>query len=82
MSMILFMGRWKSAPACLSYQFAGVNEYDRAMDYLQTPGVLSIADVELLHSSTCDDVDASGFKDGVACDTEADEEKEEEHRAC
>ena len=91
MSMILFMGRWKSAPAGLSYQVVGVNEYDRAMDYLQTPGVLSMADVELLHtrvaqsvaySNTCDDVDAPGFKDAVACDTEADEEEAEEHRAC
>ena len=71
----------------------GVNKYDRAMDYLQMPGVLSIADVELLHtrvaqsvtySNTCEDVDAPGFKDGVACDTEVDEEEEEEeeHRAC
>jgi len=42
LSMILFMGRWKSAPACLSYQVVGVNEYDRAMDYLRKPGVLSI----------------------------------------
>ena len=25
----------KSAPACLSYQVVGVNEYDRAMDYLR-----------------------------------------------
>ena len=91
MSMILFMGRWKSAPACLSYQVVGVNEYDRAMDYLQTPGVLSMAEVELLrtrvaqsvtYSNTCEDVDAKGFKDGVACDTEADEEAEEEHRVC
>ena len=91
LSMILFMGRWKSAPACLSYQVVGVNEYDRAMDYLRTPGVLSIADVELLHtrvtqsvsySNTCGDVDSAGFKDGVTCDAEADEEEEEEHRAC
>ena len=91
LSMILFMGRWKSAPACLSYQVVGVNEYDRAMDYLRKPGVLSIADVELLHtrvtqsvaySSTCDDVESTGFRDGVTCDAEADEEEEEEHRAC
>ena len=89
--MILFMGRWKSAPACLSYQVVGVNEYDRAMDYLRTPGVLSIADVELLHtrvtqsvnySSTCGNVDSTGFRDGVTCDKEVDEEEEEEHRAC
>ena len=68
LSMILFMGRWKSAPACLSYQVVGVNEYDRAMDYLRKPGVLSIADVELLptrvtksvaYSSTCDDVEST-----------------------
>jgi hypothetical protein len=26
-----------------SYQVVGVNEYDRAMDYLRTSGVLSIA---------------------------------------
>jgi len=67
--MILFMGRWKSAPACLSYQVVGVTEYDRAMDYLRKPGVVSIADVELLHtrvtqslaySSTCDDVESTG----------------------
>ena len=50
LSMILFMGRWKSAPACLSYQEVGVSEYDRSMDYLRAPGVLSIADVELLHT--------------------------------
>ena len=77
--------------ACLSYQVVGVNEYDRAMDYLRKPGVLSIADVELLHtrvtqsvaySSTCDDVESTGFRDGVTCDAEADEEEEEEHRAC
>ena len=48
LSMILFMGRWKS----LSYQVVDVHEYDRAMDYLRTPGVLSIADVELLHIRT------------------------------
>jgi len=81
----------KSAPACLSYQVVGVNEYDPAMDYLRTPGVLSIADVELLHthvtqsvsnSNTCGDVDSAGFKDGVTCDAEADDEEEEEHRAC
>ena len=90
LSMILFMGRWKSAPACLSYQVVGVNENDRAVDYLWTPGVLSIADVEFLHtrvtqsvnySSTCGDVDSTGFRDGVTCNKEADEEKEE-HRAC
>ena len=55
----------------------GVNEYDRAMDYLQMPGVLSIADVELLHarvtqsvmySNTCDDIESTGFKNGVTCD--------------
>ena len=91
LSMILFMGRWKSAPACLSYQVVGVHEYDRAMDYLRTPGVLSMADVELLHtratlsvaySNTCNDVDSPKFRDGVTCDPEADEEEEEEHRAC
>ena len=91
LSMILFMGRWKSPPACLSYQVVGVNEYDRAMDYLRTPGVLSIADVELLHtrvtqsvtySNTCNDVDSVGFKDGVTCDDAANEEEEEEHRGC
>ena len=92
LSVILFMGRWKSAPACLSYQVVGVNEYNRAMDYLRTPGVLFIADVDLLHtrvtqsvsySNTCGDVDSAGFKDGVTCDAEADEEEEEEeHRAC
>ena len=89
--MILFMGRWKSAPACLSYQVVGVSEYDRAMDYLRTPGVLSIADVELLHtrftqsvkySDTCNDVDSVRFQDGVTCDATADEEEEEDHRAC
>jgi hypothetical protein len=61
------------------------------MNYLRKPGVLSIADVELLHtrvtqsvaySSTCDDVESIGFRDGVTCDAEADEEEEEEHRAC
>ena len=92
LSMILFMGRWKSAPACLSYQVVGVNEYNPAMDYLLTPGVLSIVDVELLHTQftqsvkyldTCNDVDSVGFKDGVACDANAEEEEEEEdHRAC
>ena len=91
LSMILFMGRWKSAPACLSYQVVGVHEYDRAMDYLRTPGVLTIADVELLqtrvtqsvaYSNTCTNVDSLGFKDGVTCDTTTNEEEEEEHRAC
>ena len=67
-------------------------EYDRAIGYLHTPSVLSIADVELLHtwviqsvaySNTCDDVRVSGFEDGVICGTEVDEEQEkEEHRAC
>jgi len=61
LSMILFMGRWKSLLACLSY----VNEYDRAMEHLTTPGLLSIADVNLLrtdtYSTTCNDVDSSGF---------------------
>jgi hypothetical protein len=89
--MILFMGRWKSAPACLSYQVVGVHEYDRAMDYLLTPGVLTIADVELLqtrvtqsvaYSNTCKDVDSLGIKDGVTCDATTNEEEEEEHRAC
>ena len=69
----------------------GVHEYDRAIDYLRTPGVLSMADVELLHtratlsvaySNTCNDVDSPKFRDGVTCDPEADEEEEEEHRAC
>ena len=92
LSMILFMGRWKSAPACLSYQVVGVHEYDRAMDYLRTPGVLTIADVELLqtrvtqsvaYSNACNNVDSLGFKDGVTCDaTTNEEEEEEEHRAC
>ena len=88
--MILFLGRWKSPPACLSYQVVGVNEYDRAMDYLRTPGVLSIADVELLHtrvtqsvtySNTCNDVDSVGFKDGVTCDDAGNVEEEEEQRS-
>jgi hypothetical protein len=52
----------------------GVNERDRAIDYLQTPGMLSIADVDLLHtratqsvtySDTYGDVDSAGFKDCV-----------------
>jgi hypothetical protein len=34
------------------------------------------------YSNTCGDVDAAGFKDGVTCDAEADEEEEVEHRAC
>jgi len=64
------------------------NEYDRAIDYLRKPGVLSINDVELLHtqvtqsvaySSTCDDVESTGFRDSATCDAEADEE---EHRVC
>ena len=90
--MILFMGRWKSAPACLSYQVVDASEYDRTMDYLRTPGVLSIADVELLHmilftqsvkySDTCNDVDSVVFKDGVTCDATADDDEEEDHRAC
>jgi len=91
LSMILFMGRWKSLPACLSYQVVSVNEYDRAMEHLTTPGLLSIADVNLLHtrvtladtySTSCNDVDSSGFRDGNFCDEAADEEEEEEHRAC
>ena len=53
--------------------------------------MLSIADVELLHtrftqsvkySNTCNDVDSVEFKDGVTCDATADEEEEEDHRAC
>ncbi len=49
------------------------------------------ADVELLHtratlsvaySNTCNDVDSPEFRDGVTCDPEAEEEEEEEHRAC
>lgn len=86
-SMILFIGGWKSVPACLSCQVVGVNEYDRAIDYyLRTPGVLSIADMELLHTrvtqsvtflNTCNDVDSVGFKNSVTCDVAA-----EEHRAC
>ena len=31
LSMILFMGRWKSAPACLSYQVVGVNHCGRGV---------------------------------------------------
>ena len=90
-SMILFMGRWKSLPACLSYQVVCVNEYDRAMEHLPTPGLLTIADVELLHtrdtqavrhSDTCNDVDSAGFRDGETCDAAADEEEVEEHRSC
>ncbi len=57
-----------------------VNEYDRAMVYLQTPGELSIANVKLLHTrvtQSCDDVESTRFKDGVTCDTD----EEEEHRA-
>ncbi len=47
--------------------------------------------MELLHTrvtqsvaylSTCDDVESTGFRDGVTYDAEADEEEEEEHRAC
>ena len=50
--------------------------------------MLSINDVELLHtqvtqsvaySSTCDDVESTGFRDSATCDAEADEE---EHRVC
>ena len=53
--------------------------------------MLSIADVELLHtrvtqsvtySNTCNDVDSVGFKDGVTWDDAANEEEEEEHRGC
>ena len=81
----------KSAPACLSYQVVDASEYDRTMDYLRTPGVLSVADVELLYtqfthsvtySDTCNDVDSVVFKDGVTCDATADEVEEEDHRAC
>jgi hypothetical protein len=61
----------------------GVNEYDRAMNNLQMPGALSIADVELLHTrviqsvaytSTCDDVESKGLRNGANCDAETDEE--------
>ena len=69
---------------------SGVSEYDRAKDYLRTP-VLSIADVELLHtrftqsvkySDIFNDVDCVVFKDCVTCNATADEEEEENHRAC
>ena len=40
----------------LSGRTVGVHEYDRAMDYLQTPGVLSMADVELLHTRVAQSV--------------------------
>jgi hypothetical protein len=59
------------------------------MDYLRTPGVLSIADVELLHtkftqsvkySDTCNDVDSVGFKDVDSVGFKDDDE--EDHRAC
>lgn len=67
--MILFIGKWKSKPACLSFQV--VYEYDR--DWIQS----------VVYSNTCDDVRFSGFEDGLICDTEVDEEQEEEeHRAC
>ena len=61
------------------------------MDYLRTPGMLPIADVELLHtrvtqsvtySNTCHDVDSVGYKDGVTCGDAAKEEEEEDHRSC
>jgi len=51
------------------YQVVGVNECDRAIDFLRTPVVLSIADVDLLHtratqsltySDTCGEVDSAG----------------------
>ena len=32
------------------YQVVGVNECDRAIDFLRTPVVLSIADVDLFHT--------------------------------
>ena len=51
-AMTLFMGRWKSAPACLSYQEVGVNEYDRAMELLHTRVTQS--------SNTRGDVDSAG----------------------
>ena len=63
----------------------GVSEYDRTL------GVLSLADVELLHtrftqsvkhSDTCNDVDSVVFKDVVTCDATADEKEEEDYRAC
>ncbi len=47
--------------------------------------------MELLHTrftqsvkylDTCNDVVSVGFKDGVICDATADEEEEEDHRAC
>jgi hypothetical protein len=51
------------------YQVVGVNECDRAIDFLRTPVVLSIADVDLLHTratqsltylDTCGEVDSAG----------------------
>ena len=54
---------------CTGVSILGVNECDRAIDYLRTPGVLSIADVDLLHtratqsltySDTCGDGTSSG----------------------
>ena len=34
------------------------------------------------YSNTCNDVDSVGFKDGVTSDATADEEEEDDHRAC
>ena len=34
------------------------------------------------YSDTCNDVDSVGLKDGVTCDATADEEEEEDDRAC
>jgi hypothetical protein len=89
--MILFMGRWKSVPACLSYQVVGVKEYDRAMEHLNTPGLLSVDDVALLQARavlagsyfhSCGDVDSEDFRAGVKLDAAADEEEAEEHMPC
>ena len=64
----------------------GVNEYDRAMDYLQTPGVLSIADVELLHTRVAKSVTYLRMvllrPDLRMVLVVTLEEEEEEHRAC
>lgn len=47
-STILFMGRWKSLPACLSYQEMGTAEFDHALELLNGPELLTNNDINLI----------------------------------
>jgi hypothetical protein len=50
---------------------------DQTLSHASAPRRMSVA-----YSSTCDDVESTGFRDGVTYDAEADDDEEEERRAC